>query len=325
MHGAAYITDVVDPASNRFRRQRVMGLWNVEFKQKSTSRKVASAVLAWRRLPNTDPKIAGDIRIGDFYCDGKQYRVNAQLTGNDPLAAYLYIDFRHPQTPAGEARGVRFYAVASLADGKPATMEITQAAANGNVETLFDVPTDDLIASAVQATDENPLLQIPTPNLLVNGSFEEGPSGKPALPQDVGSTAINGWTVTRGPIAYIDSPSWCDLGNRCLELHGRWGNGGVAQTFKTTPGRRYRLTFSLAVAQGMVPEANLVAATAAGQHQLFLFHATDKSAMHTKWSTKQWEFTAIDAATTLEIYALKNRDPDCGAAVDDVRVVPVVR
>ncbi len=320
---ACYITDVVDPASDHFHRQRAMGLWNVEFKQKSTGRKVASTVLAWRRLPGTDPKIAGDMRIGDFYCRGGQYRVNAQLTGKDPLAAYFYIDFRHPQTPCNEARGVRFYAVASLADNKTATMQITQAEANGNVEKLFGVPLNDLVGSGEQAIDENPLLQIPTPNLLANGSFEEGPSGDQNLRLDVGSAAIQGWAVTRGPVNVVDSAKRADLGSRCLDLHSSSGNGGVAQTFQTKPGRRYRVAFSLASTLSSA-EGKQVAVSASGQRQEFAFEPTTRTAMHASWSTKTFEFTATEDQTALEIYCVAGADAAGSVAIDDVNVAPVV-
>src|SRR5438034_1124835 len=40
-------------------------------------------------------------------------------------------------------------------------------------------------------------------NLLVNGSFEEGPAITDFLPLDPGSEAIKGWVVTRGQIDLV--------------------------------------------------------------------------------------------------------------------------
>ena len=42
----------------------------------------------------------------------------------------------------------------------------------------------------------------PPGNLIVNGSFEEGPEVERYLSLDQGSDAIKGWVVTRGQIDY---------------------------------------------------------------------------------------------------------------------------
>src|SRR6516162_5240865 len=87
-------------------------------------------------------------------------------------------------------------------------------------------------------------------NLLLNGSFEEGPEAGQFKPLDKGSTAIKGWTVTRGQIDYVGSYWKAAHGQRSIDLHGSPGYGGVAQTFATSKGQRYRVTFSLAGTPG---------------------------------------------------------------------------
>src|SRR5260370_41188947 len=89
-------------------------------------------------------------------------------------------------------------------------------------------------------------------NVLVNGSFEEGPDPGP---QGVtwfneGATDIKGWTVTRGQISYVSTMWQHADGKRALDLHGAPGFGGIKQTFKTKKGQKYRVTFALAGSPG---------------------------------------------------------------------------
>jgi choice-of-anchor C domain-containing protein len=322
---AAYITEVVNPKSNVFRRQQAIGLWNVEFHQKSTGRKITSAILAWRRLPLTDPKIKDDRRIGDFYWHGRQYRVNATLEGIDPIRATLFIDFDHPQTAYSDTRGAQLHGIVSLHDDKPAIFETESIENAGQGQKMFDVDVADLACSATQSIDDNPLLKIPTPNLLINGSFEDGPMAKNFVSLNPGATAIKGWTVTRGQIDYIHSHWQSDDGEHSLDLHGSPGYGGVAQTFKTQKGRRYRVSFSLAGTPATNPAVKHVAVAAAGKQQSFEFDATGKTLQAMGWSTKTWEFVATADETTLEIYTLETTDPTHGPALDNVRVVRVIR
>jgi hypothetical protein len=79
----------------------------------------------------------------------------------------------------------------------------------------------------------------PTGNLLVNGSFEDGPDDVPDFKSlDKGSTDIKGWKVTRGQIDLIGTFWTSADGKRSLDLHGSPGYGGVEQTFKTRKGAK---------------------------------------------------------------------------------------
>lgn len=85
------------------------------------------------------------------------------------------------------------------------------------------------------------------PNLLVNGSFEEGPEGLGNWQVlGAGDKTIKGWEVTRASIDLIGNYWQHGQGNRSLDLHGSPGFGGIKQTFATKPGRRYKVTFALA-------------------------------------------------------------------------------
>jgi choice-of-anchor C domain-containing protein len=163
-------------------------------------------------------------------------------------------------------------------------------------------------------------------NLLVNGSFEEGPEideaiGFKSLNKD--SKEIKGWTVIRGQIDLVGNYWQHADGKRSIDLHGSPGYGGVKQSFKTVKGKKYRVTFSLAAnPDGGVPEKK-VGVKAAGKEEKFTFDGTGKTKTDMGWSTQVWDFTATDNETALEIYTLMEEDPNCGPVLDNVSVTAV--
>ncbi len=164
----------------------------------------------------------------------------------------------------------------------------------------------------------------PAANLLVNGSFELGPDVQD-VPLRPGSTAIPGWTVTREPIDCITNALRAAEGKRCLDIHGSPGVGGIRQSFLTTKGQRYRVTFAMA---GSIPggstgnrEIMRLGVSAAGMKGEFSFDTTGKSPDNMGWTTKTWEFVAVGGETSLEFYSLDRKNPFFGPALDDVRVV----
>jgi choice-of-anchor C domain-containing protein len=160
-------------------------------------------------------------------------------------------------------------------------------------------------------------------NLIVNGSFEEGPDVERWLSLDIGSTAIKGWKVTRDQIDYSGSNWKAADGKRSIDLHGSPGFGGIQQAFKTTKGQRYRVTFAMAgTPWGKFP-VNSLCVRAAGKKEVFSFDTTGKSAEDMGWVTKTWEFEATENETTIEFHTLDDEDPNCGPALDNVRVLPV--
>ena len=161
-------------------------------------------------------------------------------------------------------------------------------------------------------------------NLLVNGSFEEGPEpagnwlGK-SLDED--STEIRGWIVTRGQIDHLAGHFKAADGKCCLDLHGGPGFGGVKQTFTTREGQKYRITLSLAGTPGLGEKK--VGVRAAGKKTTFAVDGTNGTAENPGWTTKTWDFIAIADHTSLEIHTLETTDPNCGPLLDNVSVVAV--
>jgi choice-of-anchor C domain-containing protein len=177
---------------------------------------------------------------------------------------------------------------------------------------------------AVQAPPETASQDAPPVNLLVNGSFEEGPYVDDwGVPLDPGSTAMPGWVVTHGQIDYITNLWNAADGGRSLDLNGSPGVGGVAQTFATRAGQRYRVTFALAGNPTGDVTLMSLAVSAAGQSQAFTFDTTGMSDDNMGWEDTTWEFVATGDQTTLEIYSADGSNPWGGPALDNVSVVAV--
>jgi choice-of-anchor C domain-containing protein len=129
--------------------------------------------------------------------------------------------------------------------------------------------------------------------------------------------------VTRGQIDYVGAHWTSGHGKRSLDLHGSPGFGGVMQTFRTVAGQRYRVTFLMAANPGAQTTVHNLCVRAAGRKKDFSFDCRGKTVKDLGWEKKSWEFVAVAAQTTLEIHTIDNYDPDCGPALDDVRVVAV--
>jgi choice-of-anchor C domain-containing protein len=167
-------------------------------------------------------------------------------------------------------------------------------------------------------------------NLLVNGSFENGVDLGYALRLDPGSTAITGWVVTRDKIDYQGTIWQHSDGSRSVDLDGGATNagnvGGIAQTFATTAGQTYKVTFDMAGNPGddglSLPEVKQMGVAAAGQSTTFLFDKTGYTYANMGWVSRQWQFTATGAQTTLEFYSLDTVG-HWGPALDNVAVTAV--
>jgi len=82
-------------------------------------------------------------------------------------------------------------------------------------------------------------------NLIKNGSFEIGTDLGDGISLNPGATNIQNWVVTRANIDYLGTYWEAADGNRSLDLNGSPGFGGIAQTFNTTPGAKYQVTFDI--------------------------------------------------------------------------------
>ena len=164
-------------------------------------------------------------------------------------------------------------------------------------------------------------------NLIVNGSFEDGPEVEGSfLPLDEDSVEGRGWGVTRGQIDLLqetDGKVKAAHGKRSLDLHGSPGFGGVKQPFVTKIGQKYKVTFSMSGNPGVGHRTVQMAVRAAGKREVFACDMEGKTLDDLKWEAKTWEFTAVDTITVLEFHTAMAPTTNAfgGPLLDDVKVV----
>jgi hypothetical protein len=167
-------------------------------------------------------------------------------------------------------------------------------------------------------------------NLLVNGSFEEGPAtpndGVHNLVLEKDSTAFKGWLASGGigttPCDYARTAAADGNISFCLDWPpGDELPGTIRQTFKTRKGQKYRVSFWMAGSALGPPAKKEIQISAAGQKAVFAFDSKGKTRADPGWLRKSWELTAEADRTTLE-FAGRTRTVD-GALIDDVVVVAV--
>ena len=169
-------------------------------------------------------------------------------------------------------------------------------------------------------------------NLLVNGSFESGPSAGSFVNLAGGTTSITGWVVTGEGIDYIGT-LWAPAdGTHSLDLDGSvastttppFVHGGIAQTFATTAGTNYLVTFDLAGNPFGAPTIKPLGVFAAAQQTNFTFDVTGKNASNMGWLPENWTFTANSASSTLEFRSLTvSPFTGFGPALDNVSVTAI--
>jgi choice-of-anchor C domain-containing protein len=164
-------------------------------------------------------------------------------------------------------------------------------------------------------------------NLIVNGSFEQGtdPGVWAQLPN--GSTDIVGWVVGPDAIDYKGTYWVASDGGRSLDLDNSPGFGGIMQTFATTPGETYEVTFDFAgnPYPDLDPPIKYMGVSAAGQSAGFFFDVTGHDTTNMGWETHTWQFTATGSSTTLAFYSLDSFGTEhsgiFGPALDNVSVL----
>jgi hypothetical protein len=151
-------------------------------------------------------------------------------------------------------------------------------------------------------------------NLLVNGSFEDAKDfvdnyGGDTMNLGVGSTTMKGWTVigtTSGAeLAWIGATNpyglTAEKGSYFLDLTAEFTSGpygGVEQTFATTAGDKYRVTFWLGSSPQWGIQDGLTASAASVSKT---FTSTNSGSEDNHWQRETFEFTATGASTTLSL------------------------
>jgi choice-of-anchor C domain-containing protein len=167
-------------------------------------------------------------------------------------------------------------------------------------------------------------------SLIVNGSFEDAPPARTYANIAAGASSLKGWQITGEGIDIVSDVYWqASHGMKSVDLDGSarsrksppYSQGGVAQTFSTTSGTRYFVTFDMAGNTAAPPAMKPMRVSAAGQSMDFAFDITGHTFRNMGWRPKSWTFTAKDVTTTLEFRSLTvSPQTGYGPAIDNVSV-----
>jgi choice-of-anchor C domain-containing protein len=159
---------------------------------------------------------------------------------------------------------------------------------------------------------------------LTNGSFEngayaDGGSGFEQL--NAGDTSITGWTVDAGSVDWIGGYWTPEQGQMSLDLSGTEA-GTISQTFDTTIGNTYTVSFFLSGNPDGLPTTKTLNVTATGAAPASYTYDVTGTRTNMNWAQESYEFLATSASTTLSF--VSTTAGAFGPALDDVVVTEAV-
>ncbi len=132
---------------------------------------------------------------------------------------------------------------------------------------------------------------------------------------------IPDWTVTSGSVDFVTT-LWHQpqTGGYSIDMNGL-SPGTISQTFTTTPGRTYVVTFYLSENPGTSGQdlSKTIQVSAAGKTESFTF---DKSTWwdNMQWTLEKFVFIATDVTTTLSFTSLDTAGGPNGPVIADIDV-----
>ncbi|MER0244645.1 choice-of-anchor C family protein [Streptomyces sp. HSW2009] len=158
-------------------------------------------------------------------------------------------------------------------------------------------------------------------------SIDDGSFEYPAAPANSFTNVPTGgsigpWAVTAGNVDHIGRGFWQAADrDQSVDLNGGTA-GTIAQTFPTTPGKTYEVSYALASNPGGVPTVKTGRALINGQNfQDFSFDSTGKTVTNMGYVGRHFTFVARSASTTLS-FASTTPNSAYGPVIDDVVVRP---
>jgi choice-of-anchor C domain-containing protein len=137
---------------------------------------------------------------------------------------------------------------------------------------------------------------------VTNGSFETGThTGAPFDTLNAGSTNLTGWTITTGNIDWINSLWQAKDGSKSLDMSGT-APGAISQTFATTIGNSYVVSFALSGNPAGAPAVKtLIVSATGGATTTYTFDTgvAGSTLADMKWVAKTYSFLATSASTVL--------------------------
>ncbi len=159
-------------------------------------------------------------------------------------------------------------------------------------------------------------------NLIMNGSFEEStlnPGGSWSV-LGGGDSSIAGWTTVGGGVDYFGTSITASDGIHSIDINNTTAGGGVEQTFATTAGWVYTVTFDMSANMFGSPAEKVMRVSAGGSSEEFVFDyvAAGSTAQDPKWESMEWSFVASGSSSSLRFTGVSGGV--FGAALDNVVV-----
>ncbi len=152
-------------------------------------------------------------------------------------------------------------------------------------------------------------------NLIANGSFEVGPDPEISVQLDRDSGGLEGWRIIYGNLDYIGKRWRASDGKRCIDLNGS-GPGAIEQQINgLIVGRRYRLSFDMAV-NPEAPPSQTHLLVSVGRISNLCSMVRGGNVANLGWRTYRTEFEAKEPSTKLCLISLNRRW--AGPALDNI-------
>jgi len=156
-------------------------------------------------------------------------------------------------------------------------------------------------------------------SVIQNGNFESGSiNPNPYIGLAPGSTVINPWVISGAGIDYIGSFWASSEGARSIDLN-EFGSGAIAQSFITTIGEWYHVSFDLAGNPDGGPNIKTLMVSVGNYSELFNFDITGFTRSNMGWTTKNFSFQATGTTSTVSF--ISNVGGGFGPAIDNVTIV----
>jgi choice-of-anchor C domain-containing protein len=156
---------------------------------------------------------------------------------------------------------------------------------------------------------------------LSNGSFESGTyvdNGSGFEQLNAGDTSLADWTVDAGSVDWISTYWQAGDGSMSLDMSGV-GAGTISQTFATTIGNSYTVSFLLSGNPDDAPAVKTLDVSATGGTVgNYTFDTTGNTRANMIWTDETYTFVATSASTTLTFTS--TTDSAFGPALDNVVV-----
>ncbi len=158
-----------------------------------------------------------------------------------------------------------------------------------------------------------------------NGSFETGTyvdNGSGFEPLNAGDTSLDGWTVDSGSVDWIGT-YWPALdGSMSIDMSGA-DAGTLSQTFATTIGNTYTVSFYLSGNPAGPPTVKTLDVSATGGTVgSYTYDTTGNDLTRMNWTLETYSFLATSASTTLSF--VSTTAGAYGPAIDNVVVTETV-